>query len=629
MSVEPDVSPGASVAVAPAERAGRLTRWAGRHRLRLAVLALVLAQAVWRVVLLSGSWFGGDDFLYASRASRLGLSWEQLVGKHGGQLMPGGFLLVWLDTALAPLDWDLVVAQTALLGVLAGLAVWHMLRTVFGARPVLLAPLALYLLSPLTLPAANWYAAGLNALPLQIALPMAVAAQVRYARTLRARDALVTAAWVAFGLLFFVKAVLLPPLLFALTGALGFAGTRHVSWRVVLVRHRRAWALQAGLLGAYAVLYVLTPVAAPSAGLHVPRSGAAVADLFANGLGRVLAPGVLGGPWRWFPTEAPTALALPPFLAVWLSAVVVLAAVLGACVARRRAAWAWACVLGYGCACLTVIAFARLNLLNGVLGLETHYLADCAPLVVLAMTFSLLPVAGEAGPVLDVSRLHLPARLLRSGGTTVLAGVLVLATSSVFSVHAFQQQRLSREPGRHFLENARAALAAAPDDLALYDRRAPDSLLTPLIVEGGQISDVLAPVMPERLGDRPFAAPVSEAPQAFDADGRLHPVGVDGVEARRGPDACGWVVDGTSAFVPLRSELFDYDWTVRVGYVSSRPSLARVTFGRTTVDVLLRAGVGQFVFPAEGSSDRVRFDVPKGTSLCVGDVQVGNLVLLP
>jgi len=464
-------------------------------------------------------------------------------------------------------------------------------------------------------------------------LPMAVAAHVRYARSLRLRDAVATTAWIAVGLLFFVKAVLLPPLLFALTGVLGFAGHRHVSWRTVLVRHRRAWALQGVLLVAYALVYLQAPAVAAGSGLKVPRSPGALAELYANGLGRVLAPGALGGPWRWYATEAPTALALPPFLAIWSSAIVVGAAVLLACAARRRGAWAWATALAYACACLAVVALGRLNLLDGVLGRETHYLADCVPVLLLALTFSLLPVRDEPGPVfdgsfLDRARLHLPAALVRRPAVALLVAFVAVSTSSVYSVQAFQEQRLPREQARRYLETARAELAAAPDDLRLYDRPVPQTLLSGLFEEAALTSEVLAPVTPARLGRRPYL-PVSEAPQAFGDDGRLRRVAVDGVEARRGPDPCGWLVDGTSSFVPLRSEMFDYDWAVRVGYLSTSDAVVQVSFGRTTVDAPVHEGLGQLVFRALGQGGQVRFDVPEGTSLCIGDIQVGNVALIP
>ena len=631
MTVEPDLSPvpaeGTRVPE-DEEQPGRLARWAARHRIVLVVLGMVVAHAVWRAAVLRDSWFGEDDFVYVTRAHDLGLSRELLFARYGGHFMPGGFLLTWLDTALSPLGWGLVVAQTALLSALGGLAFWHLLRTVFGPRPVLLAPLALYLLSPLTLPAANWWAAGLNALPLQIALCMAMASQVRYARSLRGRDAAGTTAWTAVGLLFFVKAVLLFPTLFVLTGVLGFAGSRRVSWRTVLVRYRRGWALQTALLAAYVVLYLLAPQSTETTSAQLPRSPVQLATLLGNGIGRVLAPGLLGGPWSWRPTEAPTALAQPPFLAVWLSVLVVGALVLAACVARRRGAWAWALVGGYACACLAIVATGRLNQFDGGLALETHYLADCVPLLLLALTFTLLPVQGEAGPALEPGRLHLPEAVVRNRAVALLAALVAVSTSSVYSVHAFQEQRLPREQARRYVETARAELAAAPDDLTLYDRRVQQSLMSGLFVDGALTSEVLGPVTPARLGRRPYL-PVSEAPQAFDDDGRLRRVGVDGVQARKGPDPCGWLVSGTSAFVPLESALFDYDWTVRVGYLSSRDAVVQVGFGRTTVDAPVHEGLGQLVFRALGPGSQVRFDVPEGTSLCIGDAQVGNLALLP
>ena len=114
-------------------------------------------------------------------------------------------------------NWALASAVSLVLLAAAGLAAFRLLRTLFGNRPAILIPLAVYLLIPLTMPDLGWWSSAIESLPLQIATFMALNAQVHYVRTGRFRHAVAAAAWVVFGLIFFEKAMVLPALLFAVS----------------------------------------------------------------------------------------------------------------------------------------------------------------------------------------------------------------------------------------------------------------------------------------------------------------------------------------------------------------------------------------------------------------------------
>src|SRR5699024_6483928 len=77
----------------------------------------------------------------------------------------------------------------ALLQLLAGAALARLLWVLLRGRPVLLAPLLLASVVPLGLPAATWWAAAVNALPLSAAMAWAAASTVRLAETGRRRHA--------------------------------------------------------------------------------------------------------------------------------------------------------------------------------------------------------------------------------------------------------------------------------------------------------------------------------------------------------------------------------------------------------------------------------------------------------
>jgi hypothetical protein len=56
---------------------------------------------------------------------------------------------------------------------LAGLAALRLLRALFGERPAILIPLAVFLFCPLTMPALGEWSSGLESVPLQLATFMA------------------------------------------------------------------------------------------------------------------------------------------------------------------------------------------------------------------------------------------------------------------------------------------------------------------------------------------------------------------------------------------------------------------------------------------------------------------------
>ena len=116
-------------------------------------------------------------------------------------------------------DSGLAASVVFVLMACASVAALRVLRTLFGERRVILVPLVVYLLTPLTVPGLGWWSAAMESVPLQLAIFMALNAHMWYVRTGRARHLAVAVAWVGFGLLFFEKALVLPVLLFAVTAA--------------------------------------------------------------------------------------------------------------------------------------------------------------------------------------------------------------------------------------------------------------------------------------------------------------------------------------------------------------------------------------------------------------------------
>ena len=133
----------------------------------------------WRAWTVSRWSWQDDDWLYMDGTHDLGL-FAYLFQDYNGHLMPGGFLVSWVVTKVAPLEfWVPVVLVSAASGVLV--LVWaRTLARLVGEHAVVLAPLALLSLTPLLIRPTVWWASALQALPLQffLALMIGLAARV-------------------------------------------------------------------------------------------------------------------------------------------------------------------------------------------------------------------------------------------------------------------------------------------------------------------------------------------------------------------------------------------------------------------------------------------------------------------
>ena len=181
---------------ASGELAGSV-RWLRANPVLATGLLLIGAQLLWKAGLLGRSFFRLDDYYYLEHASAQGLSWSYLTWVNAGHLDVVGSAIAWVLVRISPDDWTLASAATLVLLGGTCLALLRMLRTLFGDRPGILLLLALYMLSPLSLPGLSWWTVTLEQLPLQLAIFCAVSAHVRYLRTGRVKHAAAAAAWQA------------------------------------------------------------------------------------------------------------------------------------------------------------------------------------------------------------------------------------------------------------------------------------------------------------------------------------------------------------------------------------------------------------------------------------------------
>ncbi|MFC4603422.1 hypothetical protein [Rhodococcus kronopolitis] len=576
--------------------------------------ALVALQLLVRGVVAARGYYYWDDLILTGRAGTMSLlSPEFLLYDHDGHFMPAAFLVAGIANTLAPYQWALPALILVILQALASLAVLRLLVVLLGRRPSLLIPLALYLFSPLTLPAFAWWAAGLNALPMQIGLAAVAADAVLLCRTGRARYAWSALAVFVASLLFFEKAVLVPVVAFAVVALAYRVDGHRKPLRAALVRGRRLWAWSAVVVAGWAAVYAL--VVTPSPGERTPEM---TVELIRHSNYRGLFPTLLGGPWRWdrWPPSPPWAV--PPEALVVVAALAVLACVAGTLAWKRRVGWVWIATAAYVLASETAMVIARSSPdTTYELGQTLRYLTDSAVVVAIALALVL------RAPTRD----RWSGR--RSGPRTAgVVSVLVAAfvASSLWSTATFVA-RWEDNPTVDYLARAKASLAANAD-APMLDQPVSIWVLLPVAYPHNMAGSVFA-----ALPDRPEFAPSTPVLRKMDDSGDIVDAQVSWVRAiGEGPvPGCGYRVTDATTVLPLDGPLAGWEWAVQLNYLASRDGEIEVGLAEgEPVTVPVRAGLNTAYVSLDGGGPGVRVrTLDPELSLCVGVGPVGAVVPKP
>lgn len=618
-----------------------LGAWVRRRGVVLGGLILVTAEVIWKAVFLSHYYFWQDDFHFLEQAHAHSFTWSYLTYVQAGHLFPGDYALYWVLVRISPYNWGLAAGITVVLVAASGLAAFRLLRTLFGARPAILVPLLVYVLTPLTFPNIRDWSSGLESLPLQLATFMALTSQVHYVRTRRLRHAVAAAAWVAFGLLFFEKAVALPLLLLAVTSGFLMEGRWLPAVRRCLVTYWRGWAMQAAVLVGYAVMFAYS-LGTSSNKPGAPGSASAVFSFILQLIKSTFVPGAIGGPWQWFPSgDLEYAYSSPPSALAWLS-LIVAAVVVAASIWSRRYAWrAWAILAGWlVIADITPVLIGRTGELGSSLfGLETRYVADAAPVLAICLGLAFWPPAGQP----DLARgLGAVAGLPQWGqwGRTAAAGLVgAFVIGSLWSVQAFQSDTSAAQV-RVFIANAQLALSEAPSGTVIADQGVPPALMEGIFGNAALDSKVLGvmghtgPGAATSFTERP--AGTIDHLMIFGPDGRLHQAAVYGRPSVGAPGSC-QRVRHRHAVVQFAIPTWPTTLVLSVPYVAG-PSVSgdavTVTYGTSTQQFTVQAGLHGVYFPVRGSVSSVTLSGPglgsaSGSGMCVGQLQAGILVPSP
>lgn len=589
-----------------------------RHPVVIAAAVLVVVQLAFRSWALLGGWFYADDFEFLGDATGTDLTLDFLLTPHDSQLMPGGVLASWLVARSGPFDWGAAAAVVLVLQLLANLACWHVLVRLFGLRARCLPLLALYLFSPMTLPAFMWWSAAVNAVPVQLAFFLAVAAHVTYLRTGRLRHAVGAVLAICLGLAFFVKGVLVLAPLVLLT--LGWFTDRSTSWprrvREAAVRYRWAWLLYGAVVAAYSVVYLRLAPNPVATDAPIPYGDVADAMLrFSFG------PALLGGPWEWSIANPPLGLVATPAWAANLAWVLLVVVVV--VVARSRPVrWFALLIVAVQLATAYVLlARGRGGAAGGFAGLELRYLADSLPVVVLALGLWLLPLtdgrpAERRGPVV----LQVP-RWSAKGWLAVALTLAVLGGSAVSSVRyaAFWRDDF---PAKGYTETVLGESGRQP--LLVVDVPVPE-LVMPAVTYPSNLPSRLFAHLGE---DRVRAVTSGNDLDMLSGFGQPFPAVVSpGATSSPGPLAdCGYAVGAEATQIALQGAPQDYFWWLQVSYLAGADGTLVVEVGGDRHELAVRAGAHRLFLQGEGgTADLALRTTEAATVLCVDQVTVGDI----
>ncbi|WP_083737897.1 hypothetical protein [Amycolatopsis keratiniphila] len=540
-----------------------------------------------------------DDFVITYHAAKAGpFDFGYFFQDYHGHLAPGGFLLADVVTALAPLNFAVLMAPVLVMQAASSVLLWAVLVRCFGRRWGILVPFTMFTTSTLLLVPTLWWAYAIQIAPVLLAATAALHAHVRYLAD-GGRWAIATVAWTVFGLAFYEKAVFIPVLIAGITVLLGISLRRHLVLMGVL----------AAVLAGYAAVFLTLTTSQVGQG-GGPVTVGTVADMTGRMLGDTLIPGMVGGPWSG-PGPGATFTASPVVVRIVLLLVAVAVLVFGSRVGGLRARKAWILLGLVFVADIGLSAATRLTEVGPELGSDPRYVADLALVVALCLAFAFLepkPLDRPSDPV--------PSSAKRP---FALALCLALLASSAVGFSRLAPG-LRFEHSREFLANARASIERDPD-LVLFDSPVPNDILHGWFGENARTSRVVG-LIPGFQFDQP-----ASRMSLLDDSGTARTItGVEPVSRGvPGPVAgCGYTVGEQLVRVPLDTPVLGR-YLLRIDYFTADGGEGFVDRDGTRVPVWFQPGLHTMYLPIEGLFDKIGFQLSaKGAPVCLAKVDVGK-----
>lgn len=566
--------------------------------------------------------FGGfywDDFTLQGRAARLPLNVDFLIYSHDGHIMPAGALMSWVTERVAPLEFWLPTLTMIAMQAVTAIAGWIVLRRMFGPRPLALLPLLILVFSSMTLPSAVWWAAALNALPIQLAMLAVTWGAWQVQREGRERSGRV---WMLVGLLggllFFEKALFVG--LWIVLAMWLFADDRHVGafvrsqWKT----RRLFWIVLALVAVAYFGCYTVVS----DRGATLPTSAGGVIAGLLSAVFVATLPALIGGPVSWEPVGFGSATAHPGTIVVLLGVAAFAGLLWFAKRFSPRGLQAWLAAAIYFFAIVLLMLVTRLAATDPVLGMTSmRYTADALLPLVLAVGMSIMPLVGERETnAMRELRGRAAQRVSRTNFLSI-ATVLVTAYLAVVSISSFLAI-WTAIPAKPWLENARTSMAAGAGAGDILDQQIPEYVLWGLAYPYSNASWALAP-----LPERPEFGTFTNNPRYLTNTGRLVPGDIVGIKSLPGSVAgCGWPVTGANSSITMESAAFEWEHRLQLEYVASQAVNTTVRLGSgATVPVTFEAGHHRMVSTVEGGGPIVSIGAaPPDARLCVSQAVVGT-----
>jgi hypothetical protein len=582
------------------------------QQVRAVAYGLIGLHLMLKAWVLLPAWFYSDDFIFLEDALKHRLTPDFLFTSHDSQLMPLGVAISWVVAHAGPYNWLLAGSITLLLQALAAVSCLAMLRTLFGDRWAILAPLGFFLFTAMGIEAMTWWAAALNAVPIQIAFFLLVTCVVRWARERRARWAL--GAGVALTLavasgprgMVMVVPVGLLLLLFFTPGRWWFR-----PWQLV-----RTHALLIAPLVVVGAAYLVVYASSTPSPVEAQGSAPAMA-IGRNLVGTSWLTSLVGGPWRWDEYNPPMSHPDPPAALYALAGLAVLSLVMMSVRRGARVALAAIAILVAQLA-VTYLAlvYGRGLQLGASAGLMTRYLTDTLPVTALVFGLLMLPIAGTTITSRSVS-------VRGRWRPFAVATTAVFLAGSVVSTVAYASAWHRDYPAREFVANAHSSLAAEPAVIA--ELEVPDQVQARLSYPHNLPSRLLYP-----LGKEIDTTYRGNDIRILDDHGVHQQAAVfPSATSRPGPVRdCGYTVKDRAARIRLDKTVANPFWWMSIGYLSSGDGKLEVHLdGKKAPDIRVQNGLHTYFMRSEGPLTTIELrSLTDNVTVCVDTVRVGDLV---
>lgn len=603
-------------------------------RFKTAVWFIAALQALWLGALMAHGWYYQADLANLAEATGRSLSWSYLVAPQGGHFGLPVRVIFWVLNRLAPLNYPVTIGLRLVGQSLATVLLARLLVLLVGRRPIVLVTTSLYAFSPFLIQGTLWLSASLGLIGSELMLLGALTSHVRYAISRRLFWAVATAGYALGATLLSEQAavtVLVLPILSLCFLASGSArqrlGETLSCWR--------EWLLIAAVMVGYLFYYFS---GGDYGGAAHPLGVSQAARVIRVELSNTIAPGLVGGPWRWFSAgDNYLGLSTPSSTTQALCAAAVVV-VIALCFRAQgwRALAAWSLPALTAAVGIVIVAVGRYDTFGVVIAQQFEHAYFSALPAVIAVC------VGFCGIDLDGVRARsnrVFAEVPASGGLrrscsrprrmAITSAVAVVLVSSVVSGVTYTRL-WARNPARSYVATLEQSLRTAGPAVALYDTPVPSRIIPLESIH--YVSDVVG--LTNSRADFGYSA---RRPSLINGNGEIAPARffVQTDVDLTGSQFCRFPVQGSAIVTKqFRASQRRSDWYLQISYFEQHASVLKVALidsdGAERLPVsgsreVLHSGPGGMHLLFRASSPAaVRVEgTSSATNVCITAAQIG------